>query len=134
MNLKDLNNVNSLSYHLAFAILELIKKADADIYHRLNLTVLIKDFAKAMGPKINLSEIEENISILRDSYEPEMDLSPYTYTKRAVFEVEMDRVQENLLRIINEENLISQSVMQEIIAGKFGEEGKGKRLDKKIQP
>ncbi len=128
------STINSLSYHIAFAVLELIKKADADIYHRLNITVLIKECAKAMGASKGISEIEEDIEILRDAYEPEMDISPYTYTKRAIFEKQLDSLQERLLKIINDENLISQSVMQEIIVGKFGndEKGKGKRMDKKV--
>lgn len=127
-------NINSLSYHLAFAILQLIKHADGNIYHRLNLTLLIKECVKAMGS--NVTDIEDDIHILRDSFEPELDLSPYTYSKRAVFEIELDKVQENLLKIVNDDNLISQSVMQEIIAGKFSSDKPGqqtKPLDQKIQ-
>ena len=129
-------NVNSLSYHLAFAILQLIRHSDGDIYHRLNLTVLIKDCVKAMGSKSKeLEGIEEDLSILRNTYEPEMDLSSFTYVKRARFEIELDNVKERLLKITNDEKLITQSVMQEIMVGKFGNEKKEgqKQMGSKIK-
>lgn len=123
---------NALSYHLAFALIQLIKHADEGLYQRLNLTVIIQGCVGAMDPKAKgLDEVDDIISLLRESYEPEMDLSPYTYTKRIAFEIELDKSQATLLRVINENQLVSQNVMQEVIASRF-DEGKAKRLDKKI--
>ena len=48
-----------------------------------------------------------------------MDLSDYTYTKRIAFEIELDSLQYNLLKIVNDNNLVSQSIMQEVIVGRF---------------
>ncbi len=116
---------NALSYHLAFALLQLIRNADGAINQRLNLTLLIEGCVKAMNPKAKgLDEVDDLLKFLRESYEPEMDLSAYAYSKGIAFEIELDGAQAALLEVINEANLVSPSVMQEIIAGRFSDDKK----------
>ncbi len=130
---------NALSYHLAFALIQLIRQSSEGIYHRLNLTVLILDCVKAMKPEAKgLDEVQESTELLRTSYEPEMDLNQYTYAKRVAFEIELDKAQADLLKIINDDQLVTSGIMQEIIAGNWSDEGKGKskpkrKMDQKIQ-
>lgn len=117
---------NALNYHLAFALIALIKDANGEVYGRLNLTTMILGCTKAMKPNAEgLSAIVETCELLRESYEPEMDTAEYTYTKRIAFEIELDKAQADLLKIINDNNLVSQSVMQEVIAGRFNSEKQG---------
>lgn len=118
---------NALSYHLAFAIMQLIRQSSEGIYHRLNLTVLILDCVKAMKPNAKgLDDVQETIELLRTAYEPEMDINPYTYEKRVAFEIELDKAQAALLKTINDDQLVTSGIMQEIIAGKWSDE-KGTR-------
>jgi hypothetical protein len=49
-----------------------------------------------------------------------MDISQYTYEKRIAFEIELDKVQADLMKIINDDQLVTPGVMQEILASKFG--------------
>lgn len=121
---------NALNYHLAFALIELIKHSDGTKIQRLNLTVLINGCIVAMKTKAKtLDDIETKIALLREAYEPDMDISPYTYEKQIAFEIELDKLQISLLHIINDHQLVSQSVMQEVMAAKFNET---KRMDRKI--
>lgn len=122
---------NSLSYHLAFALLELIRHAEGAKIQRLNLTVLIYACVVAMKTKAkSLDDIEAKLNLLREAYEPDMDLSPYTYEKQIAFEIELDKAELEILKIINDHQLVSQSVMQEIVAGKFNET---KGMDRKVR-
>jgi len=123
---------NSLSYHLAFALLELIRHADGTKIQRLNLTVLIYSCVVAMKTKAKtLDDIETKLTLLREAYEPDMDISPYTYEKQIAFEIELDKTELEIFKIINDHQLVSQSVMQEIVAGKFNET-KTKGMDRKV--
>lgn len=120
---------NALSYHLAFALIQLIKQANSEVYTRLNLTTIIQGCVLAMDPKAKgLEDLQSSIEFLREHYEPEMDLSSYTYTKRIAFEIELDKAQAKLLEVISENDLVSQSVMQEVIASRFSEM---KKIEKK---
>ncbi len=114
---------NALNYHLAAALLHLIKQSHSSLYTRFNLIVFIHGCIKATGCKTQeVKDAGDKITLLRETYEPEMDYSPYTYEKRIAFEIELDEVQDTLLKTVNERQLVSGRVMQEIMVGKWNEE------------
>jgi hypothetical protein len=68
-----------------------------------------------------LAEIEENLLFLEKNYEQVMDELPYLAEKRAAYRTEQRLTMNIILDLIRDENLLSNSVMREIYANKWGD-------------
>jgi hypothetical protein len=120
------SGTNPLAYHLTEALFSMIFSADSKIYRRLNLTAFIYGCIEAMlseteEEKENLKEFKRRITLLRQSYEPIMDISPYVFEKKIAFEIYLDQIVDDLLKTINDYELVNPRILQEVYAARWGE-------------
>lgn len=115
---------SSLSYHLAEALTGYIYASGARLNQRKNLLAFIHGAVAAMldwqdKSRDLLDEIERDIIFLQDSYEPVLDTSLVMFEKRAAYEDYLRHTANKLLRLIYDNNLISQSIMKEVYAARW---------------
>ena len=118
------NNVstdNALAYPLIACIYAHIdvnnNRGGSTLYSRINLTALLYQFVNALMPDpdektlINMAYVERRLSKLRSSYEPALDLMPYTFERRALFDLYLDDVMTDLMNLINDKQVVKNSMM-----------------------
>ncbi len=117
----------TLSYHLAEALFNIIYSAGQPIYKRLNLLAFSEKCASAMLPQAEKSKAQESIAVLdqdiiylREHYEPALDLDTTAFEKKVLFERVMDEVLLDLLKLISTYNLVDQKTLSEVYASKWG--------------
>lgn len=121
----------SLAYHLAEGLFAYIRSFGSPLYKRLNNLAFIHGCALAMLPDQSkdkrhgtghrdLAILQDNIELLRDCYEPILDLDPTTFQKRSIFEYCMDLICLGLLGVIEDYNLVDTKILGEVYAMKFG--------------
>lgn len=118
-------NLSPMSYLLSYSLVAYVQAAGQTTKHRLNLAAQIQGTIRAKArAKINsakdeviihndLNLIDEKIEHLRRTYEPYIDIDPYSYDKAGVFEKILDEISEEQKVIIERYKLIS----KEDIAG-----------------
>lgn len=109
----------AMSFHLAEALNSLIYTTGASIYQRTNLLALIYSDVEAMlswkdNERDALNNISQRIEMLRDSYEPILDESEDVVFKRIAFEKKLDITRTELIKIINRNDLVSESMLKEV--------------------
>lgn len=122
---KNPRKQSSLAYHLAEGLTGYIYASGARLYQRKNILAFNHGAVAAMldwqdkstGP---LEEVEEDIVFLQDTYEPILDTSPVMFEKKACYENYMRLANNKLLKLISDNNLVSQSVMKEVYAARWG--------------
>lgn len=122
---KNPQKYTSLSYHLAEALTGYIYASGAHLYQRKNLLAFIHGTVAAMldwqdKSQDRLAEIEKDIVFLQDTYEPVLDTSSVMFEKKAVYEDYLRLAANKLLCLIYDNNLVSQSVMKEVYAARWG--------------
>ena len=122
------NSSSSLSYHLAEALTGYIYASGATLNQRKNLLGFIHGTVAAMLDWKDLSrdtlkEIEADIIFLQETYEPILDTSPVMFEKRAAYEDYLRQTANKLLKLIYDNNLVSQSVMKEVYAARWRKGG-----------
>lgn len=125
---KDTKN-SSLVYHLAEALTSYIYASGAKLYQRKNLLSYIHGSVDAMlswkvASRPALTEIEEDIEFLNETYEPVLDNSEYSFEKRVAYEEFLRHVTNKLLKLIYQNNLVSNQVMKEVYATRWSKEGR----------
>jgi len=117
----------TLSYHLAEALFNIIYSAGQPIYKRLNLIAFSEKCASAMLPQDErtkaqqtISALDKDILYLRNHYEPALDRDDTSFEKRVVFEMYMDDVLLDILKLISTYNLVDQKTLSEVYAAKWG--------------
>ncbi len=117
---------NPLAYHLAEALFSLIYSSGSTLYRRMNLVTFIYNCCSAMlknarDAQKELEEISRKIKILRESYEPIMDMYPAVFEKKVAFEMYLDIIIQSLLLLVNDFELVNPRIMQEVYAARWGE-------------
>lgn len=122
----------TLSYHLAEALFTMIYSAGQPIYKRVNLLAFAEKCASAMLPQDErtkaqkiVSALDEDITYLRNHYEPALDQDDTSFEKRVIFETYMDDVLLDLLKLISTYSLVDQKTLSEVYASKWGSSAKG---------
>lgn len=118
---------NTLSYHLALYLILLGKASGATCYERLNLANLICATAQALNRKktvaSELDAIKINLDELRGTYEPVIDHNEWACTKKSAFDTLLYLYIGQIEAIIDENNMIQRSAIQEVLASSWS--GKG---------
>lgn len=121
----------SLAYHLVEGLFSYIRATGAPLYKRLNISAFnhacavamlpaqAKDKRKGEGHRY-LAVINQNILMLRESYEPALDFDPTTFQKRALFDHCLDLVNIGLMGVIEDYALVDTKILAEVYAQKFG--------------
>lgn len=126
--MKDDRN-NSLAYHLAEATTSYIYASGARLAKRTDLLVFMAATTDAMLDWVTedqrtleeLESIEESIIFLQDNYEPIIDDMVGTMVdKRRAYAEYQRTTLKRLLRLIRRHNLVSNSIMREISASRWG--------------
>ncbi len=118
--MKGARMLSPTSYHLAVALLALTNAAGDSARKRLNLLeevfgdVEAKFRAKEHSPE-NLSEIREDMQLLRDSYEPIIDLDPWAYQKLNAFEGMLTKTRTEIVTLIEQHNLTERDDISEVM-------------------
>lgn len=118
--MKGARMLSPTSYHLAVALLALTNAAGDSARKRLNLLeevfgdVEAKFRAKEHSPE-NLSEIREDMQLLRDSYEPIIDLDPWAYQKLNAFEGMLTETRTEIVTLIEQHNLAERDDISEVV-------------------
>jgi len=118
--MKGARMLSPTSYHLAVALLALTNAAGDSARKRLNLLeevfgdVEAKFRAKERSPE-NLSEIREDMQLLRDSYEPIIDLDPWAYQKLNAFEGMLTETRTEIVTLIEQHNLTERDDISEVM-------------------
>jgi hypothetical protein len=118
--MKGARMLSPTSYHLAVALLALTNAAGDSARKRLNLLeevfgdVEAKFRAKEHSPE-NLSEIREDMQLLRDSYEPIIDLDPWAYQKLNAFEGMLTETRTEIVTLIEQHNLTERDDISEVM-------------------
>jgi hypothetical protein len=122
-----------LPYLLAEALRSLIYTVEGTLHGRLNSLSLIYSLTKAITDTKHKAGLEgedkkifENISTdieeLRNTYEPDIDISENSHTalfKRTAFETTLDLIQTRILYIIQKYEIIDGSMIGEVQATKW---------------
>lgn len=112
------------SYHLAVVLLAYTNAAGDPARKRLNLLEeAFSDVLAKLQTKGNLSkettdtltEIEQDLRLLRDSYEPIIDLDPWAYKKLAAFEGILFETRTAIMTLIEGHDLTGRDEMAEIM-------------------
>lgn len=119
----------SLSYHLAEALKAYIYSPSKRLDTRTDLLGFIAGSVEAMlgwktldtATSDALLEIDSDIEFLEANYEPIMDEIPYMFEKKAAYRAEQRKVLKKILRLIRSENLLSNDMLREVYAGKWGD-------------
>lgn len=127
--MKYQNQNTSLAYHLAEALKAYIYSSPRRLDMRTDLlgfaggTVasMLKWKTKDEETTQTLAEINESLLFLEKNYEQVMDELPYLAEKRAAYRTEQRLTMNKILDLIRDENLLSNSVMREIYANKWGD-------------
>jgi len=125
---KDSQN-NSLAYHLAEATTSYIYASGARLAKRTDLLVFMAACTDAMLDWVtedketisSLAEIEDAIQALQDSYEPIIDeMADTMVDKRRAYSEFQRSTLKRILTLIRQHNLVSNSIMREISASRWG--------------
>lgn len=122
-----------LPFLLAESLRSLIYTVEGSLHGRLNSLSLIYSLTKAItdtkhkgqlegGDKKIYESISSDIEELRNTYEPDIDVSENAHAalfKRTAFETTLDLIQTRLLYIIQKYELIDGSMIGEIQATKW---------------
>jgi len=128
------NKYSSLSYHLAEGLTGYIYASGSRLNQRKNLLGFNHGVVASMlgwqdKSKDPLAEIEQDIILLQDTYEPILDTSPVMFEKRASYEDYMRLANNKLLSLIYDNNLVSQSIMREVYAARWGRTKSGEVME-----
>lgn len=125
---------NSLAYHLAEATTSYIYASGSRLAKRTDLLVFMAATTDAMLDWVTedqstlqeLAAIEEAICTLQDTYEPIIDEMADTMVDKRRSYAEYQRITlKRILRLIRRHNLVSNSIMREISASRWGRRGAG---------
>lgn len=122
---KNRKQSSSLAYHLAEGLTGYIYASGARLYQRKNILAFNHGAVTAMLDWQDksadlLEETEKDIIFLQDTYEPVLDTSPVMFEKKACYEDYMRLANNKLLKLISDNNLVSQSIMKEVYAARWG--------------
>lgn len=126
----------SLAWHLAEALKAYIYSPSGRLDHRTDLLGFIAATVASMLSWRTedmetvqlLAEVEQDIAFLEDNYEPVIDDLPYMFAKKAAYRAEQRSVMKKILSLIRRHDLLSNRVMKEVYAGKWGDR-KGEQID-----
>lgn len=126
----------SLAWHLAESLKAYIYSPSRHLDHRTDLLGFIYETVSSMLEWVTLDTktlatlqgIDSEIEELEANYETAMDDLPQAAEKRQAYRISQRKAMGKLLRIIRHHNLLSNSVMRDIYAGKWSEY-KNKRSD-----
>lgn len=109
---------NTASYLLAYCILNMIIRQDEKVIGRLNRARFMWSLIKANSEYRNRdrksSSIDERFEKLRREYITAIDENPEYVTLRSEYELQLDDTIDQLMNIIDEYRLVSQSMLVEI--------------------
>jgi len=120
---------NSLAYHLADLLFQFSVSQNSPLAQRKNLvasifanieTRLRDEMAKDEELKKELEELKRRVNLLHESYEVFLDLSPYYFKKRVLFEIYLYDVYKECLKWIDEYDLVSPRILEEVFASRWG--------------
>lgn len=119
----------SLAWHLAEALKAYIYSPSGHLDHRTDLLGFISGTVQSMLDWKTkdeetvrlLAEVETDIAYLEANYEPVIDDLPYMFEKKAAYRAEQRSVMNKILALIRSNDLLSNSVMREVYAGKWGD-------------
>jgi hypothetical protein len=128
--MRDTKN-SSLVYHLAEALTSFIYASGAKLYQRKNILGYIQGSVAAMldwkdADREALAEIEADIVFLNETYEPVLDNSEYSFEKRIAYEEYLRITTNKLLKLIYQNNLVSNQIMKEVYAARWSKDGGGR--------
>jgi mRNA-degrading endonuclease RelE of RelBE toxin-antitoxin system len=122
--------ISPMSWHLVFALTQLVLHCGESLHLRLNLiSEILGDIdAKKNGMKkakdlsdSDLQEIEERLLILRNDfselrigYQPTMENAQYIYGKMGTYEIAYDAILTEIKSVIEEFNLLDKDDLKEI--------------------
>ncbi len=123
----------SLAWHLAESLKAYIYSPSTRLDHRTDLLGFIAGTVESMldwktkdeKTVALLKEIDKDIDFLESNYEPIMDELPYMFEKKAAYRAEQRSVMKKILSLIRREDLLSNSIMREVYAMKWGDNRKG---------
>jgi len=126
MRYQDKNT--SLAYHLAEALKAYIYSSPKRLDMRTDLLGFLGGTVGAMlewktkdtETANTLGEIEEKILFLEENYEQAIDELSFLFVKKAAYRTEQRLTMNQILSLIRSENLLSNNVMREIYANKWG--------------
>lgn len=122
--MKGARMLSPTSYHLAVVLLAFTNAAGDPARKRLNLLEeAFSDVLAKLRTKDNLSkettdtvaEIERALHLLRDSYEPIIDLDPWAYQKLSAFEGLLFETRTAIMSLIEDHDLTGRDEMAEIM-------------------
>jgi len=123
----------SLSWHLAEALKAYIYSPSSHLDRRTDLIGFIAGIVASMldwktkdqeTVRI-LAELDEDVAFLEMHYEPVIDELPYLVEQRAAYRAEQRHIMKKILNLIRANDLLSDSIMREVYAGKWGESRRG---------
>ncbi|SFM90342.1 hypothetical protein [Methanolobus profundi] len=114
---------SALSFHLSEALMSLIYNSNGSLYQRTNLIAIIFSDVEAMldGKEDLIKPIREKMQLLRESYEPIMDHDTAVMAKRLAYEQVLDDTRTELIKVIDKQNLVSQSNLMTVKATKWSD-------------
>jgi len=127
----------SLAWHLAEALKAYIYSPSSHLDRRTDLIGFIAGTVASMldwktkdQETIRiLAELDEDVAFLERNYEPVIDELPYLADKRAAYRSEQRYVMKKIFHLIRANDLLSNSIMREVYAGKWGESRRGGDFD-----
>ena len=120
---------NALAYHLADLLYQFSISQNSSLAQRKNLiasifanikTRLRDEIQDDEELKEKIKELGRRVNLLHESYEVLLDLSPYVFDKKVLFEQYLYDVYAECLSLIDEFDLVSPYVFEEVIASRWG--------------
>jgi hypothetical protein len=113
---------SALTFHLSEALMSLIYNSNGSLYQRTNLIAIIFSDVEAMlDDEKKTKSIKEKLQLLREGYEPIMDHDVAVMAKRLAYEQVLDDTRTELIKLIDQENLVSTSNLMTVKARKWGD-------------
>ncbi len=135
--MKISNKNTSLTYHLSEALKAYIYSPSRRLDTRTDLLGFIAGIVSAMldwktldsDTSQTLEEIDQDIDFLEANYEPIIDELPYMFEKKAAYRAEQRQVLKKILKLIRSEKLLTNDILKEIQASKWGDNRRVRDVD-----
>jgi|GEM_PF-2413899 hypothetical protein len=120
---------NALAYHLADLLYQFTISQNSSLAQRKNLiasifanieTRLRDEFERDEELNKELKELKRRVNTLHETYEIILDLSPYVFEKKILYEIYLYDVYSSCLRWIDDYDLVSPRVLEEVYASRWG--------------